>query len=174
MKSRTKRNWMLAGKWTVYALLLVAAYVLQTLPSVSLFGLKPLFILPLCLTVALTEGEFAGALFGTAGGLLWDWAAGRTVGLLAITLLAVCFFASVLFQLYLRSTEANFGLLAFLAGWLVLSLDHLFFYVMPGYAHALQRYVAVVLPMAALCWLIGLIDRRIVRRVHGLFDPEEA
>ena len=173
MRSRTKRNWLTAGKWAVYGLLLLAAVVLQTMPGLSLLGIKPVFILPLCLTVALTEGEFYGALFGTVGGLLWDWAAGRTAGLFAITLLAVCFFASILFQLYLRNTAANFGLLSGLAGWVVLTLDHLFFYVMPGYAVAAVRYAAVVLPMVVLCWLAGLIDRYIVLRAQRRFDPEE-
>lgn len=172
MRSRTKRNWMLAGKWGAYSLLLLVAVVLQTLPDFSLLGIKPVFILPLCLTVALAEGEFYGALFGTVGGLLWDWAAGRTVGLLAILLLVVCFFSSVLFQLYLRNTAYNFGLLAALAGWIVLTLDHLFFYVMLGYDGASARYGTVVLPMVMLCWLIGLIDRQIVLHVKRRLDPE--
>jgi len=39
--------------------------------------------------VAVYEGEFAGALFGAVGGLLWDYTAGRTVGMLALGLAGV-------------------------------------------------------------------------------------
>ena len=172
MSPYAKRSRPLWIKWVVYSLFLLAALVLQTLPGAGLFGVKPLFILPLCLTVALVEGEYSGALFAAAAGLLWDWAAGRPLGLLAILLLMVCFLASVLFQVYLRSTAGNFGLLAALAALLILSLDYLFFYIMPGYPGGVQRYLSTVLPQAALCFPVGLA-RWAVLRVHQLFHPEE-
>ncbi len=174
MRSRIRRDRLQAVKWAVYGLLLLLANTLQTMPGLELFGVKPLFILPLCLAVALLEGEFQGALFGAVGGLLWDLSAGRTVGLLAITLLMVCFFSSVLFQIYLRSTAANFGWLACIAGWLVLSMDHLFFYAMPGYSGARQRYLTVVLPMAVLSGLVCLLYRRILLWLRARLDPDEA
>ncbi|MBQ7859180.1 MAG: rod shape-determining protein MreD [Faecalibacterium sp.] len=160
-------------KWAIYSLFLLLGLVLQTLPTAGLFGIKPLFILPLCLIVSLVEGEYEGALFGAVGGLLWDWAAGRTVGLLTILLLAVCFLASVLFQVYLRNTAGNFGMLAALAALLVLSLDHLFFYVMPGYPSAAQHWLREVLPLAVLCFPVGLVARWVVLKVHLAFHPEE-
>ena len=52
-----------------------------------------LWLLPLALSVAVFEGEFAGAVFGAVCGLMWDWLAGRTVGMLALELLLLCFAA---------------------------------------------------------------------------------
>ena len=81
MESRFKRNMELAGKWGIYGLLLLAAAVLQTTPGLLNIGsVKPVFILPVCLAVALCEGPYAGALFGAVGGLVWDLSAGRTTG----------------------------------------------------------------------------------------------
>ncbi len=65
---------------------------------------KPLFILPLCLAVAVYEGEFAGALFGAVSGLLWDYTAGRTVGMLALELLLLCFLR---FRCWFRGVSAG-------------------------------------------------------------------
>lgn len=173
MRSMTRRNWQVAGKWAAYALLLLLANTLQTLPGFSLFGLKPLFILPLCLAAALLEGEFHGALFGAVGGLLWDLSAGRTVGLLGLSLLAVCFLFSVLFQIYLRNTPFNYGLLGALAGFVVLSMDYLFFYVMPGYSGAAERYLTQVLPLVPLCGLVCLLDRRVLLWIRARLDLED-
>ena len=69
----------------------------------SLGQAKPLLVLPLCLAVSVFEGEFAGALFGMVCGLLWDYTAGRTVGMLALELMLLCFGVGVLVQLYLQS-----------------------------------------------------------------------
>ena len=96
MESRRKRSRSQLLKWGCYVLALFVCAALQTTPGLFQLGqAKPLLVLPLCLAVAVFEGEFAGALLGTVGGLLWDYAAGRTVGMLALELLLLCFGVSV-------------------------------------------------------------------------------
>jgi len=81
-----------------------------------------------CLAVAVYEGEYAGAFFGAVGGLLWDYAAGRVAGLLALGLMAVCFAAAILVQLYLRTNAMNFILVSGCACLLITGVDFLFYY----------------------------------------------
>lgn len=151
MKPRRRRNYGQLIKWALYALLLLLCTVAQTTPGLFAIGqAKPVFLLPLCLAVASVEGEFAGALFGMVCGLMWDYTAGRTVGLLALECMILCFAVSVAVQLYLQCTTVNFVLIGTGAVLLALSLDFLFFFVMPGYAGAAGRYVRVVLVSAAL------------------------
>ena len=88
MESRRKRSRSQRLKWGCYILLLVVCTVLQTMPGLFQFGAaKPLWLLPLCLAVSAAEGEFAGAIFGAVCGLMWDYTAGRTVGMLALELM---------------------------------------------------------------------------------------
>ncbi len=130
---------------------------------------KPLLVLPLCLAVAVFDGEFAGALLGTVGGLLWDYAAVRTAGLLALDLLPLRFVVSVLVQLYLQVNPGNFAAVNTMPALLVLSLDWLFFYYMPGYAGAALRYIAFVLPSAVLTLPAALLAFWLVQRIHDGF-----
>ena len=62
----------------------------------------------------------------------------------------LCFGVSVVVQLYLKDTPSNFVLLAVVCALLVLSADWLFFYYMPGYAGAGERFLWVVLPSALM------------------------
>ena len=166
MESRRMRSRSQILKWGCYVLALFVCAALQTTPGLFQLGqAKPLFILPLCLAVAVYEGEFAGALFGAVCGLLWDYTAGRTVGMLALELLLMCFALSVLVQLYLQGSTWNFALISMVTAALVLSLDWLFFYYMPGYAGAGERFLWVVLPSALMTapgsWLLHCAVRRI-------------
>ena len=139
MESRRKRSRGQIVKWICYALLGLLCAVLQTTPGLFQFGAaKPLWLLPLALAVAVFEGEFAGAVFGAVCGLMWDWLAGRTVGMLALELL-------------------------------VLSLDWLFFYYMPGYSGAASRWLWFVLPTAALSVPVCFPLFGVVRRIHEEF-----
>ena len=170
MESRRKRSRSQLLKWGCYVLALFVCAALQTTPGLFQLGqAKPLFILPLCLAVAVYEGEFAGALFGAVGGLLWDYAAGRTVGMLARELLLLCFGVAVLVQLYLQVNPGNFAAVNTITALLVLSLDWLFFYYMPGYSGAASRWLWFVLPTAVLSVPVCFPLFGVVRRIHEEF-----
>ena len=156
MESRRKRSRSQILKWCCYVLGLFVCAALQTTPGLFQLGqAKPLLLLPLCLAVSVCEGEFAGALFGMVCGLLWDYTAGRTVG--------------VLVQLYLQSAPGNFAVISAAAALLVLSCDWLFFYRMPGYSGSAQRYLWFVLPSAALTIPASLVEFAIVRHIYNKF-----
>ena len=170
MESRRKRSRGQIVKWICYALLGLLCAVLQTAPGLFQFGAaKPLWLLPLALAVAVFEGEFAGAVFGAVCGLMWDWLAGRTVGMLALELLLLCFGVSVLVQLYLQVNPGNFAAVSTVTALVVLSLDWLFFYYMPGYTGAALRYLIFVLPSAALTIPAALLAFWLVQRIHDGF-----
>ena len=170
MESRRKRSRSQMLKWGCYILLLVVCTVVQTTPGLFQVGAaKPLWLLPLGLAVSALEGEFAGAIFGAVCGLMWDYTAGRTVGMLALEMMILCFGVSVIVQLYLKDTPSNFVLLAVGGALLVLAADWLFFYYMPGYSWAGSRWLTFVLPSAGLTLLPSLVLFRLVRRIHEEF-----
>ena len=117
----------------------------------------------------LFRSEFAGAIFGAVCGLMWDYTAGRTVGMLALELMLLCFGVSVVVQLYLKDTPSNFVLLAVTCALLVLSADWLFFYYMPGYAGAGERFLWVVLPSALMTAPVSWLLHRAVQRISTEF-----
>ena len=155
MESRRMRSRSQILKWVCYAVALFVCAALQTTPGLLQLGqAKPLFILPLCLAVAVYEGEFAGALFGAVSGLLWDYTAGRTVGMLAV---------------YLQGSTWNFALISTGTALVVLSLDWLFFYYMPGYSWALSRWLTFVLPSAMMTLVPSLMLFSLVRHIYSAF-----
>ena len=170
MESRRKRKSSQIFKWVCYTLLMLLCTVLQTMPGLFQLGAaKPLYLLPLALAVSVFEGKFAGAVFGAVCGLMWDWLAGRTVGMLALELLLLCFAVSAVVQLYFKNSAANFALIASAAALLVLTLDWLFFYYMPGYAGAAERFLWAVLSSALLTAPGSWLLHRAVQRISTEF-----
>lgn len=175
MESQRKRRRILATRWLCYVLILLGAAALQTTPGLFTIGeFKPYFILAVCLAVAFQEGEFYGALFGAVGGLLWDYTAGRTVGMLGISMLFLCFLCSVLVQLYLKPSRINFFLLNLACGFVLLSMDFLFHDLMRGYASAGRRYLLVILPEVLVSAVLSPLILRLVRRVSRKYTLEES
>ncbi len=170
MESRRRRIRLIIAKWALYSALLVLCAVLQTTPGLFQIGaVKPVFILPLCVAVAAYEGEFAGALFGMVGGLMWDYTAGIIVGIFAILMLVTCFLVSLVIQLYLRCSPFNYFMITLVCNWALLSIDFSFFYYMPGYYNPWYEYGTVVVPMAfygalfamPLFWVVRNITEKI-------------
>jgi len=89
--------------------------------------------------------------------------------MLALELLLLCFAVSAVMQLYFKNSAANFALIASAAALLVLTLDWLFFYYMPGYSGAAGRWLWFVLPTAALSVPVCFPLFGVVRRIHEEF-----
>ena len=100
---------------------------------------------------------------------MWDYTAGRTVGMLALEMMILCFGVSVIVQLYLKDSPSNFVLLAVGGALLVLAADWLFFYYMPGYAGAAERFLWAVLPSALLTAPGSWLLHRAVQRISAEF-----
>ena len=68
-------------KWLLYIFSLFLAFILQTTVGFfQVFGVKPIFILPVMVYISMFEGELAGAVIGIVGGLFWDTAADKLLG----------------------------------------------------------------------------------------------
>ena len=147
MESRRKRSRSQLFKWGCYGLLMLLCTVLQTTPGLFQLGnAKPLWLLPLALAAAVFEGEFAGALFGAVCGLMWDYTAGRTIGMLALELMILCFALSAVVQLYFKTSVPNFLLLNTLGAMVVLTLS----FVLPS--------AVLTIPVS---WLLFRVAKRI-------------
>ena len=174
MESRYRLQKLLVLKWVCYTLLLLLGATLQTTPGFLTIGnAKPVFILPVCVAVACCEGEFRGSWFAVAGGLLWDWTAGRVPGLLTLGLIVICFFSGVVVELILRVNNMNVILLTFVGSALVLSMDFLFNYVMRGYHAPGEEYLTTVVPIVIFTAAVSPLCMMLTRRIHRRFDPEQ-
>ncbi len=174
MESRSRRNLELVTKWLCYSLVLVLAAVLQTTPRfLNIGSVKPVFLLPVCLAVALCEGPYAGALFGAVGGLLWDLTAGRTVGLLGISAMLLCFGAALIVVSYLKVNHMNFVFISGAGCLFIVSMDFLFNYVMRGYSDMAQRFWGVLVPICVFTAAISPPVFWLVQRISQHFAPPE-
>ncbi len=174
MESRTRRNLQILGKWGSYSLVLLLAVVIQTTPRfLNVGSVKPVFILPVCLAVALCEGPYAGALFGMFGGLVWDMTAGRTVGLLAMSCLLLCFGAAIVVETYLKVNHMNFVFISWVCCMAVTSMDFLFNYVMRGYGSTGQRFWGAVAPMCVFTAAVSPLAFWLMQKVSQHFAPKD-
>lgn len=171
MNSTSRRNRILFFRWGGYTVLLFLAAVLQTMPGfLNFWGVKPVFILPLCLAVAVYEEEVDAAFFGIFCGLVWDFTGPRTVGLMAFSLLIACYTVSLVTRIYFRVTPLNFAAVCLVVAFVILSVDFLFSYAMRGYSLAWSRYCTRVLPMVLLTGALSWVWLFPVRRIAVHFE----
>ena len=163
-----KRNAMTTLKWVLYFVLLFLCYCLQTFPH--LFSLandiKPGLIMPLCIAVAIYEGEFWGALFALIGGTMWDIACGRIAGFFGIMMLMFCFGVGVLIKLILKANTFNCFLLTFTAMLLLTGFDFIFGYLIFGYSGAGVYYFGHIFPIVVYTAAISPVLYWPVAKIH--------
>lgn len=91
-------------RWTVYALLLAVAVLLQNSCGglTEIFGARIFISIPLCVTVSMFEREVPAAVFGAFAGALWDVSSGVD-GFNTLVLMILCAVCSLLISHLMRN-----------------------------------------------------------------------
>lgn len=171
--SYIQRQLQTAAKWLVYLLILYAGYILQVTPGAfALWGIKPVWVVGVCVAVSCKEDKYSAAFFAVVGGLLWDIAAGRIAGFFAILLLLGCFVTGVLFEGYFRESRLNIALLSAGVCAMVLLADLLFIYILPGVSGSAKYFFLRLLPTVFYTGIAGMLCFYPVRFCHRKFKVE--
>lgn len=158
-------------KWTIYYLLLIILYALQTTPHLfEVFSAKPILIAPLVICVCMFESVMPSAIFAMFGGLLWDISSDKVLGFNAIIFVLCGVIISLLCIYYLHTKLMNF--LGFCASVLILQglLDYLFYYAIWGYQDAHIVLVSNILPCVAYTTVVGIPVYFLVRFISNKFN----
>lgn len=172
MNTRTtalrERNKKLAIRGLLYVSAVFVCFLLYADPNLSLFGIKPNLLVPLTVCAAMLDGVFAGAMVGTAAGLLTDMVRVSPFGTNALLFAVLAVAVGLLCMLLLRPVVVNALLLTLGASACYYVLDFLLLYAEAGYEWPVfaARYSAPLLVTAALAAAFYYPVRAAARRLR--------
>ncbi|MCL2579050.1 MAG: hypothetical protein FWE32_03355 [Oscillospiraceae bacterium] len=161
------RDKMVLGiKYTIYALILLLFYVLQTTPGLfAIFGIRPILVVPAAVAIAMYEGEFVGGLYGALAGLLGDMGSSMLFGFGGLIIAFFCILAGLAIIHLMHLNVWNAILFVGVTMLVMGSLEFMFGYGMWGHPNVWMIYVHRTLPVIAYTtavtplffWLIGKV-----------------
>ncbi len=161
-------------KFFVYALIVFAAYIIQTTPGLFEFcGIKPILVLPACICIAVFEGEFAGGLFGFFFGLFCDSTSETIFGFNALLFLVFCVFAGLATIYIFRRSTMNVMLLCLGAVFLRSALEFFFGFILYGYENLEPFFYTEIAPQIVFTSIFSLPFCIGFRWLHKKFEPEQ-
>lgn len=163
-------NRVLAVQYTVYSLLLLLLYVLQTTPStLTMRGTGPNLVVPAAIAIAMFEGEFVGGIFGMAAGLLCDLSGPLLFGFNGFFVGIFCILAGLLIIYLLRCNLPCCLLFVMVALLARGSIEFLFAYGMWGHDGVGQIYMRYTLPTVVYSLVFTPLLFWLIRRLHNAF-----
>ena len=161
-------------KWLLYTFLLFLAFILQTTVGfLQVFGVKPIFILPVMVYISMFEGELAGAVIGIVGGLFWDTAADKLLGFNAIIMMVICVSVALLVMYLVRVNVWNALLFVFAGALLQGLIDFFFYYLIWDYDYSYLILLKKILPTVLYTTLISPLFFFIIRKISYTFSEVE-
>ena len=160
-------------KFSVYALIVFSAYIIQTTPGLfDFYGIKPILVLPACICIAVFEGEFAGGLFGFFFGLFCDSTSETVFGFNALLFLVFCVFAGLATIYIFRRSTMNIMLLCLGAIFLRSALEFLFNFILYGYENLVPYFYTEIAPQIVFSSIFAFPFCVLFRWLHRKFEPE--
>lgn len=166
-------------KHTVYTLLLLLLYVLQTTPGfLAVYGVKPIWVASAAISISMFEGEFTGGIYGAVAGLLCDSGSvprlaggGSTLfGFNGFFLTIFCVIAGLLVIYMMRCNLLSCILFVFVSMAIWNSVEFLFAYGMWGHENVWKLYVYGTLPVVAYSVVTAPLSFWTVRWIHRKFE----
>lgn len=157
--------------YAAVGLQILILYVIQDTPNLfpEIFGSKPLFLLPLALSVAVIADETPSTIVGAVCGAFTDLGSSGNIGFFAVSLTVVCFLISYAFRNRLLLRFITAFMLSALAIAVVICLYFLFFFVFKGIEdcfvyfvnHYISRIVITSFIFVPLWFLNGFLHRNL-------------
>ncbi len=157
-------------KWVCYSLLLLLAYLLQTIPGfLTFFGIKPVFLVAVAVGVSMYENVVSSGIFCGVAGLLWDISSDRLFGFNGLILLLCGVTISILCVYFLHTRMLN--AIAFCAATLLFQgvLDYLFCYLIWRYPGAYSVIYRQILPCAVYTLVVFPLFYLLIRKIAFSF-----
>ena len=160
-------------KFSVYALIVFSAYIIQTTPGLfDFFGIKPILVLPACICIAVYEGEFAGGLFGFFFGLFCDSNSETVFGFNSLLFLIFCVAAGLATIYIFRRSTMNIMLLCLGAIFFRSSLEFFFNFILYGYENLVPFFYTQIAPQIVFSSIFAFPSAVLFRWLHRKFEPE--
>lgn len=161
-----------AKRYAVYALILVAAHILQN-TSLTIFpeilSVRPILLIPVAVCISMFEGEFVGALMGLFAGVLWDTVTVTADGYNALFLMVSCAVCGVLLRVLMRNNIITYTMMN-ISITVIYALTYVIFFVaargIDGIGELLVRYY---FPMAVYSVILTPVWYAIIRAVNRKF-----
>ncbi len=167
---RKKRIWTTI-KYFLYILILFILYAMQTTAGFfSLFGIRPIWVIPFAVAVSMCEDVVSAAIFGLLSGLLCDLGSRSLFGFNGLLLLCGCVAISLLSFFLIKVNWKS----AFLFGGALASvralLEFFFFYFIWGYENIQLIFIQSVLPMLVYTILLMPLFLLLVQKIKEKCD----
>lgn len=161
-------------KFLVYALIVFAAYIIQTTPGLIEFcGIRPILVLPACLCIAVFEGEFAGGLFGFCFGLFCDSSSETIFGFNALVFLVLCTLAGLATIYVFRRSTMNVMLLCLGGLFIRSALEFFFKFILYGYENLDAYFYTQIAPQIVFSAIFSFPFCLLFRWLNRKFEPED-
>lgn len=158
-------------KWGLYVLLLFFLCGLQSAPGLfSIWGVKPILVIPMAVAVAFFEREVATGIYGLLAGFLWDISAGKLFGFYGMVVMVCCVVVTLLTMYCIRVNLINI-LIACLTVSLLCGLwDYVFYNLLWNYEGVgLYFWKMLARTFYTTLWMPPIYY--LVRWITGLFSP---
>ncbi len=146
------------AKYGIFVLMVFILYILQSTPGFfSIFGLKPVFMLPFCITLSMLDETWQAGVVYITGGLLTDLSCGRVPGTFTILLLLVCFGSIIAVKFFFKPNKQNIITFNFACMVLMLTFDFYFSFMFGGYTGKRVYYLKNVLLVSGYSSVFSLL-----------------
>ncbi|WP_312643932.1 rod shape-determining protein MreD [Hydrogenoanaerobacterium sp.] len=160
-------------KYFMMVMLLFVLYILQTTPGLfSIYGVKPILVVPAAVCIAMFEGELVGGVMGAVAGLLCDLASFTIFGFNGILVLAGCIAVGLLTIHLTQLKLTNALMLGFGALFLRGLIEYFFYFQMWGFEDGYRIFVFSTLPTVLYSTVAIIPFYYMTRGMKEFFDQK--
>lgn len=157
-------------KYVLLCLVVFVLFILQGTPGfLSVFGVKPVFLIPFCINLAMLEEENYTLIVYVMAGLLFELSAGRIVGLYTIPLIIACAISMIMVKFIFQPNYRNSMAMSFISTFVILSLDFFFNYIIQGHKGIFIIYFKTVVLCSIYSTLFSVLYYKIISAIKARF-----